>query len=169
MGSRGCISANPVGLFGVFFVGVSRKELKSAKRKGSQCLKLLRTHRQAVSAVADEQNGHNNVGQTRKSQMTCNDFSARQQKQLIKAWGYTVRYAVPLGNPSKSPWTCLQLFVKSLESEEGWKSVCARICKAFGSPQVFSVVFSWIVLNTLGMSGAKGNSQNLTFGEYLAF
>ena len=65
--------------------------------------KLLHTHRQAVSTVANEQNGHNNVEQTRKSRMTCNGFSAGQQKQLTKAQGYTVRYAVHLGNPSKPP------------------------------------------------------------------
>jgi len=35
--------------------------------------------------------------------MTCSDFAAGQQKHFIKAWEYTVHYAVHLGNPSKPP------------------------------------------------------------------
>lgn len=76
---------------------------KCAKRKCSQCLKLLHTHRQAVGAVANGQSRHNSAGQTRKSRMACSDFSAGWQKRLIKAWGYAVRCGVRLGNPSKPP------------------------------------------------------------------
>lgn len=47
--------------------------------------------------------------------------------------------------------------------------VCARRWKAFGSPQIISVVFSWLVLDILGMSGKEENLQNLTFQEYLTF
>lgn len=39
-------------------------------------------------------------------------------------------------------WTYLQVFVKLLEREGGQKYVRAGKCKAFGSPQIVSVMFS---------------------------
>lgn len=73
--------------------------------------------------------------------MTCSDFSAGQQKRLIKAQGYVMPCTLETLQNLQG-WTCLQVFVKLLESEEEWKYVCAGKCKAFGSPQIVSVVFS---------------------------
>lgn len=62
-----------------FFVGLSCKELKF-KEALSVSQKLFHSHHQAVSTVANGQNGHNDVGQTRKPLVTCSDFSSGQQK-----------------------------------------------------------------------------------------
>lgn len=150
---------------GFFCWSLMQRAQVCKKEAFSESQKLLRTRRQAV---ASGQKGHRHAGQTRKPRMTYSSFSAGQQKQLIKAGGQVMPCILETLQ-NRQGWTCLWMFVKLLESEEEWKYACAGKGKAFGSPHIVLVVFSWIVLNILGISGEEENLQDLTFQELFSF